>query len=86
MFLYLYYGLTAAGYRPQWKRHLTELQIAQFVLDLVHAGFGFLYHDFCTWSLLYGFSMLFLFSSFYVKNYLGVENAATTAKVPEKKE
>ena len=30
-----YKGLTAAGYSPQWKKRLTELQIIQFVIDLV---------------------------------------------------
>ena len=71
IFLYCYYGLTAAGHRVTWKRRLTELQILQFVIDLVHAGLGFLYHDFCFWSICYGLSMLYMFSAFYLRNYLG---------------
>ena len=68
--LYAYYGLTAAGFNPQWKKRLTELQIAQFVIDLIHGVPGVLYHNFCVWSMLYGCSMLYLFTDFYVKNYL----------------
>ena len=35
VFLYAYYGLAAAGRPPQWRRRLTEMQIIQFVIDLV---------------------------------------------------
>lgn len=73
VFLYLYYGLTAMGWQPSWKRRLTELQIVQFVIDLVHASIGVLKHNFCYWSLGYGLSMLYLFSAFYVRTYLRVE-------------
>ena len=69
----MYYGLTAAGFKPSWKRHLTELQIIQFVIDLVHASYGLVYHGFCFWSLCYGVSMLYMFSAFYVRNYLRTE-------------
>eukprot|EP00094_Tigriopus_californicus_P003120 TCALIF_03002-PA protein Name:"Similar to CHI3L1 Chitinase-3-like protein 1 (Pongo abelii)" AED:0.17 eAED:0.17 QI:0/0.33/0.28/0.85/0.66/0.71/7/0/490 len=65
VFLYLYYGLTAMGWQPSWKRRLTELQIVQFVIDLVHASIGVLYHNFCYWSkennmkaLLFGLACL----------------------------
>ncbi|XP_059098209.1 elongation of very long chain fatty acids protein 5-like [Tigriopus californicus] len=70
VFLYLYYGLTAMGWQPSWKRRLTELQIVQFVIDLVHASIGVLYHNFCYWSLGYGLSMLYLFTAFYIRTYL----------------
>ena len=47
VFLYLYYALTAAGFSPGfWKRRLTELQIAQFLIDLVHAVVGFVNYNF----------------------------------------
>nr|WDS84446.1 elongation of very long chain fatty acids protein 5 [Apocyclops royi] len=70
VFLYLYYGLTAIGIQPSWKRLLTELQILQFLIDLVFAGYGLAYHNFCVWSLLYGFSMLYFFVKFYISAYL----------------
>jgi uncharacterized membrane protein len=68
--LYLYYGLTAIGIQPPWKKRLTEMQILQFLIDLVHALVGFAKHNFCTWSLLYASSMIYLFGSFYVKTYI----------------
>ena len=71
VFLYMYYAATAAGLDlGHWKRRLTELQIAQFLIDLVHGAVGFFRHDFCVWSIAYGISMLYLFSSFYYNAYL----------------
>ena len=35
VFLYLYYGLTAIGYQPTWKRRLTEMQIIQVIIFFV---------------------------------------------------
>ena len=36
--MYFYYALCSAGYRPPWKRFVTRLQIAQFVLILLAYG------------------------------------------------
>ncbi len=87
MFLYLYYGLTAIGISPPWKQRLTEMQILQFLIDMVHAVVGFAKHNFCSWSLLYGSSMLYLFSSFYYRAYIAPpkdkNNAQTHAKKSE---
>ena len=49
VFLYLYYGLTAIGYQPTWKRRLTEMQIIQvsiivffcFFFDLMYNHYFF---------------------------------------------
>ena len=67
--LYLYYGLTAIGIHPPWKKQLTEIQIIQFFIDLVHASIGLLHHNFCTWSIIYALSMIYLFGSFYYRTY-----------------
>merc|ERR1711953_1602285 len=67
--LYLYYGLTAIGIHPPWKKQLTEIQIIQFFIDLVHASIGLLHHNFCTWSIMYALSMIYLFGSFYYRTY-----------------
>lgn len=32
--MYYYYLVTAAGFRPWWKKYLTTMQITQFVVDL----------------------------------------------------
>lgn len=36
--MYVYYALCSAGYKPAWKRFVTRLQIAQFVLILLAYG------------------------------------------------
>ena len=73
--LYLYYGLTAIGIHPPWKKQLTEIQIIQFFIDLVHASIGLLHHNFCTWSIMYALSMIYLFGSFYYRTYLKTNKA-----------
>ena len=68
--LYLYYGLTAVGIQPGWKKKLTEMQIIQFLIDLVHGVVGFAKHNFCSWAILYAVSMIYLFGSFYYRTYV----------------
>jgi len=68
--LYLYYGLTAVGIQPGWKKKLTEMQIIQFLIDLVHGFVGFAKHNFCSWAILYAVSMIYLFGSFYYRTYV----------------
>jgi len=33
--MYFYYALTSAGYRPSWKKFVTQIQIYQFIIDLL---------------------------------------------------
>jgi len=68
--LYLYYGLTAMGIRPQWKRLLTEMQLLQFFIDLIHGVIGFAKHNFCSWAIMYALSMIYLFGTFYIRTYI----------------
>lgn len=49
---------------------LPLFQILQFIVDLAYGINGYLHHQFCIWSVLYGLSMLTLFTNFYVKAYL----------------
>jgi len=35
VFMYYYYAVATLGYKVWWKRHLTTLQIAQFIIDVV---------------------------------------------------
>eukprot|EP00057_Strongylocentrotus_purpuratus_P015377 XP_011669851.1 PREDICTED: elongation of very long chain fatty acids protein 5 [Strongylocentrotus purpuratus] len=71
--LYYYYGYTAQkplSGAPTWKRHITELQITQFLIGLVHNTIGYFHHGFCVYSMFYGASMLYLFSTFYYNAFL----------------
>ncbi|XP_072347731.1 very long chain fatty acid elongase 5-like isoform X4 [Scyliorhinus torazame] len=69
--LYFYYGQSALNpiQRPAWKKRMTQLQILQFLLDLILATWGYLYHGFCIYSIMYGLTMLGLFSNFYRKAF-----------------
>lgn len=71
IFLYFYYGQSAVNpsQRPTWKIRLTQLQIFQFVMDVVLATWGYLFHGFCIYGILYGITMLSLFSNFYFKAF-----------------
>lgn len=72
VFLYYYYGQTARrkGMRPIWKKALTELQITQFLVGLLHQVVGYLYYNFCVYAIFYEISMIVLFSNFYYHAYL----------------
>ena len=74
VFLYLYYGQSALNpsHRPQWKQKMTQLQMFQFVIGIIHSSVGYLHHGFCVYSIFYGLSMLGLFSNFYYHAFLKV--------------
>ncbi|WAQ95750.1 ELOV5-like protein [Mya arenaria] len=50
--LYMYYGLSALYPEnpPEWKKFLTQFQIVQFAIDLVHATYGYIYHTYCIYE------------------------------------
>ncbi|XP_037070852.1 elongation of very long chain fatty acids protein 4-like isoform X2 [Pollicipes pollicipes] len=70
--LYTYYGMTSSSISVplQWKRRMTQLQIAQFAVGLAHATLGYLRHGFCGYSILYAITMIVLFGNFYVQAYV----------------
>ncbi|XP_033644524.1 elongation of very long chain fatty acids protein 5-like [Asterias rubens] len=70
--LYFYYGRCAANpdSPPSWKKQMTQLQIAQFFVILVHCTVGYLYHGFCGYSIFFCMTMIYLFGSFYVVAFL----------------
>ena len=74
IFLYAYYAHAALGLgggnSSVWKKRLTQFQIAQFLFDLIFSTPGYLYHGFCIYSIIYGLSMLLLFSNFYYHAYM----------------
>ena len=65
--MYGYYCLTALYplHEFTWKKNITQMQVAQFVLVICQAVYGYLYHGFCVYSILYGALFLGLFGNFY---------------------
>ncbi|KAI4586241.1 hypothetical protein MJG53_004028 [Ovis ammon polii x Ovis aries] len=79
VFMYLYYGLASLGprLRPSlwWKRHLTILQLGQFVAIAAHSSYNLFAEcpfpdGFNVAVLLYSLSLLALFLNFYQQTYL----------------
>ena len=70
--MYGYYAVTALYplHDFSWKKRITQLQMIQFVLAIIHGAYGYLYHSFCIYSILYGIGMLCLFSNFYYKAFI----------------
>ncbi|KAJ8023099.1 Elongation of very long chain fatty acids protein 4 [Holothuria leucospilota] len=70
--LYFYYAYSAQhpNNPPSWKKNITQLQIAQFLVGIVHAGFGYKYHNFCIYGPIYGLTMIVLFSNYYLRAFV----------------
>lgn len=79
IFMYAYYGLAAIGPHMQkylwWKRYITRLQLAQFVVFVQHAvrnlyvGCGYP-APFTSLLLGSSFSLFILFGNFYYKSFV----------------
>eukprot|EP01086_Lenisia_limosa_P002874 TRINITY_DN16956_c0_g1_i1.p1 TRINITY_DN16956_c0_g1~~TRINITY_DN16956_c0_g1_i1.p1 ORF type:complete len:285 (+),score=90.14 TRINITY_DN16956_c0_g1_i1:24-857(+) len=88
--MYIYYACADLGYSFWWKRHLTKLQIIQFITGLGFTITWFIFYnqDNCDagqpWGQFYeqavGFSFLFLFMSFYIESYLKKRSASKKKK------
>ncbi|XP_058054891.1 elongation of very long chain fatty acids protein AAEL008004-like [Anopheles bellator] len=85
--MYFYYMLSAMGPRYQkylwWKKYMTEIQIAQFVICIGHAINALIsdcsYPKFVTFLLLCNASIFFvLFMNFYMENYRQKATATAT--------
>ncbi|MED6292303.1 Elongation of very long chain fatty acids protein 1 [Characodon lateralis] len=79
--MYSYYGLSAAGPRFQkylwWKKHMTAIQLTQFVLISVHIS-QYYFMEKCDYQMplwihliwMYGIFFFLLFSNFWVQAYI----------------
>jgi len=77
LIMYLYYLMSSLGIRDVWwKKYLTQIQMIQFVVNIIHALYGIIIDVDCPfpkwmgWShLFYMVSLLILFGNFYIKAY-----------------
>ncbi|KAF7653015.1 hypothetical protein LDENG_00088190 [Lucifuga dentata] len=79
--MYFYYGLSAAGPRFQkylwWKKHMTAIQLTQFILVCVHIS-QYYFMEKCDYQvplwihliLLYAIFFFFLFLNFWIQAYI----------------
>ncbi|KAJ4886075.1 GNS1/SUR4 membrane protein family [Raphanus sativus] len=76
--MYGYYFLCAIGWRPKWKRLVTDCQVLQFLLAFGFASLMFQEHVFgsgcsgfwaCGFNGAFNASLLALFFNFRSKNY-----------------
>lgn len=76
MYSYYTFALLDMKHLLWLKKHITQMQIIQFLLILVHAIY-FLQHKTCEWpkifpflQLIHGIQFLYMFSSFYYNAYI----------------
>ena len=85
--MYLYYFLAAMGPSLQpylwWKKYITQLQLVQFVIVIIHGSQVIFYKD-CDFPATYGyvivglaFYFLVLFSFFYLSTYKQAKKSVT---------
>lgn len=78
--MYSYYALTTFGPRIQpylwWKKYITQLQLTQFVIVLVHTSYNLFFEKDCKFPkvflwMVFGYclSLIVLFSNFYYSAY-----------------
>jgi len=60
--MYYYYAVSTIGYSPWWKKHLTALQIYQFVSGVLYTGIYFYYYFKDIRIVLDGYKISFDFS------------------------
>ncbi|KAJ4717031.1 elongation of fatty acids protein 3-like [Melia azedarach] len=84
VFMYSYYLLCALGFRPKWKKLVTDCQILQFLSSFVIFSLIFGYHFGtnsgcsgiwgCVFSAGFVITLLYLFLDFHSKSYSAVTN------------
>ncbi|KAG4079640.1 hypothetical protein HA402_010420 [Bradysia odoriphaga] len=78
--MYCYYFLAAYDssikWLPKWKKFITQFQLLQFVILLIHYSWPLYYGHCCVsqtqciLNVIQAFTMLVLFGNFYIKTYI----------------
>eukprot|EP01108_Squamamoeba_japonica_P001992 TRINITY_DN1905_c0_g3_i2.p1 TRINITY_DN1905_c0_g3~~TRINITY_DN1905_c0_g3_i2.p1 ORF type:complete len:293 (-),score=93.36 TRINITY_DN1905_c0_g3_i2:100-936(-) len=83
--MYSYYFFSALGFRVWFKKYITQMQLIQFFIGVVHCVLGVVYdcgREFA-WmykaNALYMTSFIILFGSFYINSY-GKKDSASKKK------
>ncbi|XP_053185302.1 elongation of very long chain fatty acids protein 1a [Scomber japonicus] len=92
--MYSYYGLSAAGFQKYlwWKKYLTAIQLAQFVLVSIHIS-QYYFMEKCDYQAplwihliwMYGVLFFILFSHFWVQAYIKGNRLPETQDKPKQK-
>jgi elongation of very long chain fatty acids protein 4 len=74
LIMYSHYLYTSFGFVNPYKKYITQLQLAQFVLCILHFACAYFYDTVypkeLTWiQLIYQIKMILLFTNFYVSTY-----------------
>lgn len=91
--MYVYYGLAAVGPSMQkylwWKKHMTTLQLIQFVAVISHTSYNKFVRTDCDYPYLYNsivfyytWSMVALFSHFFYNTYVSSKRRHALGVVP----
>jgi len=72
--MYSHYLYTSFGYINPLKKYITQAQLLQFIICMIHSFVVMLYENYvprylATTQTLYHISMLYLFKKFYIKSY-----------------
>eukprot|EP01130_Rhizamoeba_saxonica_P019199 TRINITY_DN985_c0_g1_i1.p1 TRINITY_DN985_c0_g1~~TRINITY_DN985_c0_g1_i1.p1 ORF type:complete len:242 (-),score=23.19 TRINITY_DN985_c0_g1_i1:25-750(-) len=88
--MYSYYLMSSFGIRVWWKKYLTQFQMTQFFINMIHSASAFFVppSNFPRWMgiamLGYMVSMLTLFGNFYYQSYRARRNAQREAAKEKK--
>lgn len=89
--MYGYYFVSASSPNVKnslwWKKYITQIQIVQFVLALIHNLWPLIVDTncavpkiFCVFSVIQAVMMIYLFGSFYKKSYLDAKKKVQKSK------
>eukprot|EP01138_Halocafeteria_seosinensis_P008966 gb/GECG01009164.1/.p1 GENE.gb/GECG01009164.1/~~gb/GECG01009164.1/.p1 ORF type:complete len:280 (+),score=21.10 gb/GECG01009164.1/:1-840(+) len=86
--MYWYYFQSSVGTKPWWARYLTQLQMVQFITMMTQGAYIVVQgcpfpRNITAFYLVYIFSLLLLFLSFYLKRYSSQERKSLSKGTKE---